>query len=402
MNWSEPMQNMMEGWAQAQRAAVEGWAEAAQKVTGEEASSGDWLEAWRRMAEQSSQSWAHNLSGLPKSVAERMAAADRAYRQFAEVFFGAMKEIAPRVQGGTDWVKAFSQYLEGLKRAGGGMEWSVPQAATSIAQDLGELWKLYLAQVQAVGMPWVESLREAGGHVGEAMAGDRRAFIRMANLFTDTFESTLGRFLAAPAIGYTREFQEKATKAAEAYGDMKRAEAAYTAELVNIGYRALEALAKEAAAKGGSGEPITSYRELFDLWVNVAETTYFEAASSPSFADVQARLVNASMHYRVHERVLADIFARALHLPTRTEIDDAYRHLHEVSREVKRLRREVDALHKRLAEQPAVQPPEAALPQAPAAPSPPDADLAPRARRPRDVTRLKKAGTKAPVKKKKG
>jgi class III poly(R)-hydroxyalkanoic acid synthase PhaE subunit len=230
----------------------------------------------------------------------------------------------------------------------GAVAWLNPEVAAAATSDLPELWKLFGAQMRDMGAPWLQSLQETRGHLGDAMSGDRRAFIKTSNLFMDTFEGTLGKFAAAPAMGYSREFQEKVTKAFETWVEVRKAEVEFYTESVNIGFRALEALLRELVQKGERGEKITSFRELFDVWVSTADKSFFEAASSEGFAEVQGRMVNAGMHYRIHEREVVEVFLKALHLPTRQELDDAYRHMYEMRKEVKALRKELAQLRREM------------------------------------------------------
>ncbi|TFH57848.1 MAG: hypothetical protein E4G90_11400 [Gemmatimonadales bacterium] len=224
-----------------------------------------------------------------------------------------------------------------------------PESLAAMSGNVSELWKLFLGQAKSLSAPWAGSLGQAQGHRGDAMAGDHRAAIRMTNLFTDTFESTLGKFVGAPTIGYSREYQEKLTKTFEAWVDMKKAEAAFNTELTAIGFRAMQALIGRLKEIAGKGEKIESSRKLLDLWVEVAEKTYFEAASTEAFAQTQADLVNASMHHRVHERTLLEIFYKAVHLPTRREIDDAYKHMHDLRSQVKKLTKKAATLQAEVA-----------------------------------------------------
>jgi hypothetical protein len=46
----------------------------------------------------------------------------------------------------------------------------------------------------------------------------------------------------------------------------------------------------------------------------------------------------------MRERELIELIANAFDLPTRTELDDAHRSVHDLKREVRALRREVDEL----------------------------------------------------------
>ena len=65
---------------------------------------------------------------------------------------------------------------------------------------------------------------------------------------------------------------------------------------------------------------------------------------SEEFLASQRKLMEALLSSRSRERELVELVANAFDLPTRTEIDDAHRSVHDLKREVRALRRELDEL----------------------------------------------------------
>lgn len=352
MNWTDQMQQMMRAWAEAQQKMASEWTTAMHKAAAPgTAAAEDWGAKWREQAATNFDTYVGKVGGVPGSVAQRMFEGAQTYHQFVELVATALRNLAPKLGAGGDWGAGLNQYLQEMQ---GKLKdqphlWMKPEALAAMSGDVSELWKLFLAQASSFSAPWAESLGQARGHWGEVMGGDHRAAIRMTNLFTDTFESTLGKFTGAPTIGYSREYQEKLGKTFDAWVDMKKAEVAFHTELTAIGFRALQALVGRLKEMASTGEKIESSRKLFDLWVEIAEKTYFEAASTEAFAQTQADLVNASMHHKVHERTLLEIFYKSVHLPTRQEIDDAYKHLHGLRSQVKQLAKQASALQAEIA-----------------------------------------------------
>ena len=349
MSWTDQMQEATRSWVEMQKRMVDQWGALARAVP---AAAGQgpwdaWFAQWQEQAKQAMESWSRGAPGLPPQAVEKLFLGEELYFRFLSMVTEGLKALSPRIEAGEDWVELLRQLVDQMKEdlAQPPAKW-MPSAdtAAAFAREVPEFWRLYWAETHKMVAPWVESVRDARGHLGEAIAGDRRAAIKMFNLFMDTYESTLGRFLAAPAIGYTRELQEKVTRTYETWVELQRCQIEFQTEVANAGIRALENLLRELVERGEKGEQITSLRQLFDLWVACAERAYFEIASTESFAEIQGKLVNAAMHYRVHERELAEVFVKAMHMPTRGELDDAYRHIHELRREVKRLRREMEDL----------------------------------------------------------
>lgn len=377
MNWTEQTQAMLRSWTETQKKLWEGWAEAAQRnapAGGEASPWAEWGQRWRDLARKNLEGLGATTGAVPREVAERLFTGEDVFLRFVEQAMAVLHTIAPKIDAGGDWAdllrRQFRQIKEGMTQAPA--PWYTPEAAAAMTRDMPELWKLYSQELQKLAVPWLTSLQGARGHLGEAMSGDRQAVVRMYNLFMDTFGSTAGKFAAAPAIGYTREFQEKVTRAFETWVEVRRTEVDFHTEMVNTGLRAMEGLLRELVEKSERGEKIESLRALFDLWVATAERTYFEMASTDAFAEIQGRFVNAAMQHRIRERELMDALMKSLHLPTRRELDDAYRHLHDLKNEVRALRHEVTQLR-------AASAAAAAVPLSAAAPSPaaPAADPAP-------------------------
>jgi len=347
MNWTEQTQAMLRSWTETQKKLWEGWTESSRTAAPQSGGPwGEWLGRWQEAARQGMAGMTSGAGSVPREVAERLFSGEQVFVQFVEMALGVLKTIAPQIDAGEDWAdllrRQIAQFKEEMTRAPA--PWYTPEAAATMARDLPELWKLYLKEAERMAAPWLHSVREARGHVGEALGGDRQAVVRLYNMFVDTFETSAGRLTAAPAIGHTREFQEKVTRAFEAWVDVRRAEVEFRAELVNTGFRALEGLVRELVEQGERGEKIESFRGLFDLWVAAAEKAYFEVASTESFAGIQGRLVNAAMQYRIQEQEVTEAVLKGLHLPTRRELDDAYRRLHDLKGEVRALRGEIAQL----------------------------------------------------------
>ena len=87
------------------------------------------------------------------------------------------------------------------------------------------------------------------------------------------------------------------------------------------------------------GAPITSWRELTDLWIKTANETLVATHRTPEFLEAQRRLTRSGVECRLQEREIAEAFCEMQQIPTRTEMD-------EVQREVYELRRRLRALEK--------------------------------------------------------
>ena len=72
------------------------------------------------------------------------------------------------------------------------------------------------------------------------------------------------------------------------------------------------------------------------MWIDVANETLVETHRTPEFLEAQRRLTRSSTECRLQEREIAEGWCEMHHIPTRTEIDELARTVHELRRELAR------------------------------------------------------------------
>jgi hypothetical protein len=104
--------------------------------------------------------------------------------------------------------------------------------------------------------------------------------------------------------------------------------AAWSMVLADI---ARDTAARFAARLASAPRPAT-LRATFDAWIDCAEAAFQAAAHTEAFTGAQARLINGLVAARGRQQALVEQGARALGLPTRSEVDG----LHSAIRELRR------------------------------------------------------------------
>jgi len=111
---------------------------------------------------------------------------------------------------------------------------------------------------------------------------------------------------------------------------------------VPIWIKAMERFLAEAKKSQDAGGKADA-GELMDVWNNVLDLTMMEFNRSGEFAKAQQMLLHAAAAQRRELGGAVEKLAKAVDMPTRTEMTDVYRRLHELNREVHLLRREIRA-----------------------------------------------------------
>lgn len=142
------------------------------------------------------------------------------------------------------------------------------------------------------------------------------------------------RLLTMPTLGYSREHQAAQQRLMRTQLEFQQANAQYNAQLEKALRDAAGRFRDRLTQAAEPGQQINSLRDLYDLWVDVAEEAFAEVAFSQEFRQVYGQLVNSLMRSRRAYLEAVEPLMQTMGVPTRGELDDTSRQLHELRREV--------------------------------------------------------------------
>jgi class III poly(R)-hydroxyalkanoic acid synthase PhaE subunit len=157
------------------------------------------------------------------------------------------------------------------------------------------------------GMPWAGAVPGMGGFPGGGAA-----------------------FGMPPALGPAREQQESWQKIAQLLMRSYQAQMQVSSQWNGIIGASLRELSERLAPRLKSGAVPGSMKEIYDLWVDAAESVYGQTARAGAFVQAQAELTNASSQLRSAQRELLEEWARQFDLPTRSELNSIHQQLRDL------------------------------------------------------------------------
>jgi class III poly(R)-hydroxyalkanoic acid synthase PhaE subunit len=273
--------------------------------------------------------------------------------------------------------KAYFQVTDGLSRAlqqataagESAMRWqeTVNNALSSLRDMFaGQRTDAQGAARQAIGF-WELPLNTWRRAVSSSiMPGDFLQDVDASSIgqVRDQLHGRVDKLLSTPAIGYTREDQEKVQTLIKLSLDYHQALQDYVATYAEIGVKCVEVLQQNLQQRVAERKPIESLRELYGLWVDSCEQAYGDYVSTDKYVEIYGRLVNSLMALKRHGHTMVDEALNAVDMPTRREIRTLVHRMHEVRWEGKALRAEIEILreqHQASLKEKQVQPPAPAV-----------------------------------------
>ncbi len=164
----------------------------------------------------------------------------------------------------------------------------------------------------------------------------------MPSGMTNPFAGAAGGFNASewlqwPALGPAREQQEAMQRLAALVARCAQAQGKLATLWNDIIAAGLKELGRKLAPKLQSGGMPGSMKEIYDNWVESAESAYNSAAHGAAFMQAQAEVSNALSELRVAQREMLEEWGKQFDLPTRAEINSLHQQVKQLTEAVRKL-----------------------------------------------------------------
>lgn len=336
MDWTEQTNAMIKTWGEAQRQLWGGWMDWAQNAAGVSQAQPmldptQWLRAqvdtWSGLKDGPAQRVMGNVFGTPEVMTRSL-----------NLLMSAWKNVAPKIAEGKPWQPDLKELLAKWQEE----VTEMPKRAASVSSDFAQLSRSMFEKWTPMTAPWLSMVNQAtaAGHPGAAFMGGTEGLGQLLN-FQQMFQAPLSQMNVGelPRATVVREKMGKFLKVMDSVQDLKEAQKEYQKELSAGLSLAVERTIEHLAKLAEKGEKVSTARDLMRTWYSIADKTLMERFNTEGFLKVQDKLTLALMKHKKAQREALEIVYNSLEIPTRSEIDEAYKDIHELKREVRALRR---------------------------------------------------------------
>ena len=143
----------------------------------------------------------------------------------------------------------------------------------------------------------------------------------------------------SPALGPTREHQQRWQRTAEAWRRIDAAQRRLQRLWSDALREAATAFAAQPGPPRGTAIDAEALHKLYDTWIDCAEQAYARTAHGDAFCDALTEFVNASSEWRRELQTSIEQCAKQLDLPTRTEINSLTHRLKALEEQLRAARK---------------------------------------------------------------
>jgi hypothetical protein len=242
--------------------------------------------------------------------------------------------------GFDDWLASQQALLKAFFPAQSGTSVAPPAVGHPLEQQFADMRDTWQASISK----WTEVAKEAakGEMPDPAVLREMFSPASWSGPGSGLMDTALQRVLEGPRYATLWDLDRKLLELQKLRLQRDKEVAAYQAVMQRAWNMAFERFAKTFAAGSEPAAKLT-WRGLTDRWLAVANDTLIEVHRSDEFVGAQRRMLRAASDLHLQERKLAEAWSEAVHLPTRTEVDELQRTVTELRREVRLLRRAATA-----------------------------------------------------------
>ena len=213
--------------------------------------------------------------------------------------------------------------------------------------DLGAITQMqeqvaqFAASYQQFSKPWNEAVAANMSAMPQAAQGDPQALFKMFQNMAQAFNSRAGQVFNAPKVGKDREKAELMSRFIESLSSYAACNIEYQQQMYKTGTEAMQEVAEILAAKVQNGEMTAEQAQRFDaffeLWIGVNEKAFNRFFQTKEFSRLRNAVTDSGFTTRKHYFALMEIHLADLPIALRSEMDDLYRVIYELRKQVKKL-----------------------------------------------------------------
>lgn len=212
-------------------------------------------------------------------------------------------------------------------------------AMSQLHKQLSQYTYIY----QQFGKPYTDTAKNQFGSFTQNDFQPEALVKQMQAAYT-MFQNSTGKLFSVPAVGKDREKMELFSRCGKAFSEFVASNIEYQKLMQTTGSEAMQAVVKTLAAKVQAGEKFERFDEFFALWIDTNEQTFNKLFQTKAFSQKRNAMTEAGFKARklyneVLENQLADF-----PVARRSEMDEVYRIIYDLRKEVKSLKSEIEAL----------------------------------------------------------
>ena len=194
----------------------------------------------------------------------------------------------------------------------------------------------YSSFFEHFGNPWIDAAKSQSSNFTQSDL-QPETLMRQAQAMVSMFNNATGKLFSVPAVGKDREKMELFSECAKAMSAFATNNIDYQQLMQSTGQEAMQDVVKTIADKIKSGEKIEKFDEFFALWIDANEKAFNKMFQTKAFSQKRNAMTEAGFSARKFYNQIIENQLVDLPIARRSEMDEVYKIIYELRKQVKSL-----------------------------------------------------------------
>lgn len=220
----------------------------------------------------------------------------------------------------------------------------LPKEFQGLMVDTQSYFNTYFNSLENILGPWSYAYKNIGDIAMKSMFEDPMYLSDTLKEWKQAYDKTFGILVKSPVVGSSREMLEQNNKAIDAMIDMLVTISEFMTKASSVGYKySKEAFASYIESIEQGGQPKT-FKEFYDMWSKYVEDAIEDYFYTDEFSKLIAKTADSAMIFKIEYDKVIEKALSDLPIVTMSEVDNVYKNVYELRRELRSLKKEVEEL----------------------------------------------------------
>ncbi|MDR0828228.1 MAG: hypothetical protein LBN33_10245 [Desulfovibrio sp.] len=174
-----------------------------------------------------------------------------------------------------------------------------------------------------------------------------KGYIDLLDVWRENYDKTFGKLLNAPTFGKEMDFWNRQKSSFDRLVKYNVAVTKFYARLYDIAQDATKQVLEDYVEMYAKGTQPKTFDEFYKYWSKKVSEAYQKVLFSDDISALAGNLVDAMSAFKIEFDQLCEMYLAAVPVPKKSDMDDLYKTVYELKKELRDLKKEVYANDKR-------------------------------------------------------
>jgi len=223
----------------------------------------------------------------------------------------------------------------------------LPEDLQGLMTNTQSYFNNYIQALENFIGPWAHAYQNIADIYMATALKDPMELPNALTQWKNAYDETFGVLIKSPVVGNARELLEQNNRTLDSMIDMLVTLSEFLTSSLSVTYKHSEEAIKNYFESIENGEDPKTFKEFYDMWSNYVEKAIEKYFYTDEFSKLIAKTVDSSMVFKIEYDKLVEKALQDFPIVTKSEVDNVYKNVHDLRREVRALKKEVEKLQEK-------------------------------------------------------